>query len=178
LGEDVILEKHLTPQSAHYGEREQATHTLFLYEGEPVRAAWRVGGQRLNAWVRSGHLRIVPHSMPHTCSLQGPHGGVLLSIGNSQLERHVGPLMGGGRIELAPRFNLEDGQLEHLLRGLLAVAQDDSCADALVGELLVSAVCIRLAKRYAVSVENRSTPWRYASGPIEAGPGIHRSESR
>lgn len=29
LGEDVILERHLTSQSAHYGEREQTTHTLF-----------------------------------------------------------------------------------------------------------------------------------------------------
>jgi AraC family transcriptional regulator len=151
LGEDVILERHLTSQSAHYGEREQITHTLFLYDGEPVRAAWRVGGKQLNAWVRSGHLWIVPRSVPHTSSFQGPHGGVLLSIGNSQLERHIGPLMRGGRIELAPGFNLEDGQLEHLLRGLLAVVQDGSCADALVSELLVNAVCIRLARRYAVS---------------------------
>jgi AraC family transcriptional regulator len=151
LGEDVILERHLTPQSAHYGEREQTAHTLFLYEGEPVRAAWRVAGQRHNGWVRSGHLWIVPRSMPHTSSFQGPHGGVLLSIGDSQLERHIGPLMRGGRIELAPGFNLEDGQLEHLLCGLVAVAEDGSFADALVGELLVNAACIRLAKRYAVS---------------------------
>ena len=149
-GEDVILEKHSTPQSANYGEREQTTHTLFLYEGEPVRAAWQVSGKRFNGWVRPGHLWIAPRSMPHRSSFQGPHGGVLLSIGNSQLERHIGPLM-RGRTELEPSFNLEDGQLEHLLRGLLAVAQDGSCADALVGELLINATCIRLAKRYAVS---------------------------
>jgi len=133
LGEDVILERHWTSQSAHYGEREQTTNTLFLYDGEPVRAAWRVGGKRLDARVRTGHLWIVPRSMPHTSSFQGPHGGVLLSITNSQLERHIGPLM-CGRIELAPGFNVEDGQLEHLLRGLLAVAQDGSCANALVGD--------------------------------------------
>ena len=151
LGEDVILEKHLTPRSAHYGEREQTNHTLFLYEGEPVRAAWKADGKQFNGWLRSGRLWIVPRSMPHTSSFQGPHGGVLLSIGNSHLERHIGPLMRGGRIELAPGFNLEDGQLEHLLRGLLAVAEDGSCADALVGELLVNAACIRLAKHYAVS---------------------------
>jgi len=150
LGEDVILERHSTSQSAHYGEREQTAHTLFLYEGKPVRAAWRVDGKRFDGWVRSGHLWIVPRSMPHTSSFQGPHGGVLLSIGNSQLERHIGPLM-RGRIELAPGFNLEDGQLEHLLRGLLAVAQDGSCANALVGELLVNAVCIHLATRYAAA---------------------------
>jgi AraC family transcriptional regulator len=151
LGEDVILEKHVTPESAHYREREHTNHTLFLYEGKPVRTAWRAGGQQLSAWARSGHLWIVPRSMPITSSFQGPHGGVLLSIGNSQLERHIGPLMRGGRIELAPGFNLEDGQLEHLLRGLLALAQDGSGADALVGELLVNAACIRLAKHYAVS---------------------------
>jgi AraC family transcriptional regulator len=154
FGEDVILEKHLTPHSAQYGEREQMTHTLFLHAGEPVRATWRVGGQRFNAWVRPGNLWIVPRSIPHTSSFQGPHGGVLLSIAKSQFERQIGPLMHGGRIELAPGFNLEDGQLEHSLRALLAVAQDGSGADALMGELLVNAACTRLAKRYAVSKLN------------------------
>jgi AraC family transcriptional regulator len=62
--------------------------------------------------------------------------------------------MHGGRIELAPVFNVEDGQLEHLLRALVAVAQDSSGADLLMGELLVNAACIRLAKRYAVSKLN------------------------
>ena len=59
-----------------------------------------------------------------------------------------------GRIELAPLFNLEDDQLEHLLRALLAVARDGSGADVLMGELLVNAACVRLAKRYAVSKLN------------------------
>ena len=154
FGEDVILEKHLTPHSAQYGEREQMTHTLFLHEGEPVRATGRVGGQRFNGWVRSGTLWIVLRSIPHTSCFQGPHGGVLLSIAQSQFERQIGPLMHGGRIELAPGFNLEDSQLEHLLRALLAVAQDGSGADALMGELLVNVACVRLAKRYAVSKLN------------------------
>jgi AraC family transcriptional regulator len=79
---------------------------------------------------------------------------VLLSIGTSQLDCHIGPLMHGGRIELAPLFNLEDGQMEHLLRALLAVAQDGSGADPLLGELLVNAACIRLARRCAVSKLN------------------------
>ena len=154
FGEDVIMERHLTPHAAHYGEREQTNHTLFIYEGEPVRAEWKADGKRLNGWLRSGLLWIVPHSMPHMCSFTGPHGGVLLSIANSQIERHIGPFVRGGRFELVPEFNLEDGQLEHLLRGLLAVAQDGSCADALVGELLVNAVCIRLARRFAISKVN------------------------
>jgi AraC family transcriptional regulator len=154
LGEDVIVEKHLTPRSAQYGEREQATLTLFMHDEEPVRATWCLEGKRFNAWVRSGHLWIVPPAIPHTSSFQGPHGGVLLSIGKFQFERHIGPLMHGGRVELAPLFNLEDGQLEHLVRALLAVARDGSAADVLIGELLVNAACVRLAKRYAVSKLN------------------------
>ena len=154
LGEGVILERHLTPQSAHYGERVSTTDTLCLFEGKPARVAWRGGGPPFNAWVHSGQLWFVPRSMPHTSFFQGPHGGVVLSIGKSQLERHIGPLMGGGRIELAPGFNLEDAQLEHLLGALVAVARDGSGADALMGELLVNAACIRLAKRCAVSKLN------------------------
>ncbi len=156
FGGGVILEKHFTPHSGHYGEREQTTHTLFLYEGEPVRAAWRVGGHRFGAWARPGHLWIVPRSIPHTSSFQGPHGGVILSIGTSQLDSHLGPVMHGGRIELAPVFNAEDDQMEHLLHALVAVARDGSGADPLMGELLVNAACIRLAKRYAVSKLNKA----------------------
>jgi AraC family transcriptional regulator len=151
LSDEIIVEKHFTPERKNYGEREQVTHTLYLYEGEPVRTTWRVAGQRFNGWVREGHLWIVPQSMPHTSSFRGPHGGVMLSFGNSQLERHIGPLMCGGRIELAPKFNLKDGQLAHILHGLEAVAEDGPAADALVGELLVNAACIRLATRHAVS---------------------------
>jgi AraC family transcriptional regulator len=74
-----------------------------------------------------------------------------LSIANSQIERHIGPFLGGRGFQLRPEFNLEDGQLQHLLRALLAVAQEGSSEDALVGELLVNAVCVRLAKRFAIS---------------------------
>jgi AraC family transcriptional regulator len=154
LGEDVIIERHLTPRSASYGEREQTDHTLFLYEGEPVQAAWKADGQQFKGWLCSGHLWIVPHSMPHTASFEGPHGGILLSITNSQIERHIGPFLGGRGFKLPPEFNLEDGQLQHLLRALLAVAQEGSNEDALVGELLVNAVCVRLAKRFAISKMN------------------------
>src|ERR1700736_6498019 len=150
LGEGVIIERHLTPQSARYGEREQTNHTLYLYEGEPVRAAWKGDGKQFDGWLRSGRLWIVPHSMPHTSSFAGPHGGIILSIANSQIERHIGPFLGGRPFKLTPEFNLEDGQLQHLLRALLAVAQEVSCEDALVGELLVNAVCVRLAKRFAI----------------------------
>jgi len=154
FGKDVIIERHLTPQSARYGEREQTNHTLFLYEGEPVRAAWNAAGKRLKGWLRSGRLWIVPRSMPHTSSFAGPHGGVILSITNPQIERHIGPFVGGRPFELAPEFNLEDGQLQHLLLALLALAQEGSCDDTLVGELLVNAVCVRLAKRFTISKMN------------------------
>jgi AraC family transcriptional regulator len=154
LGKDVILEKYLTPQAAQYGERESTTDTLFMYVGEPARIAWRGGGPPFNAWVHPGRLWFVPRSMPYTSSFQGPHGGVVLSLGKSHLERQIGPLMRGGRTELAPGFNLEDGPLEHLVRAILAMAQDGSGADALMGELLVNAACIRLAKRLAASKLN------------------------
>jgi AraC family transcriptional regulator len=158
MGEDVILEKHLSPQSAHYEERESTTDTLFLYEGEPARVAWRGGGPPFNAWVHSGHLWFVPRSMHYASCFQGPHGGVVLSIGKSHLARHIGPLIRGGRTELAPGFNMEDSQLEHLLRALMAIAREGSGADALMGELLVNAACIRLAKRCAVSKLNMVPP--------------------
>jgi AraC family transcriptional regulator len=176
LGEGVIIERHLTPQSARYGEREQTNHTLYLYEGEPVRAAWKADGKQFDGWLRSGRLWIVPHSMPHTSSFAGPHGGIILSIANSQIERHIGPFLGGRPFKLTPEFNLEDGQLQHLLRALLAVAQEGSCEDALVGELLVNAVCVRLAKRFAIPRMN-SVPCRGGLPPARLKRVVEYIES-
>jgi len=151
LGEDVVLEKHVTPHAAEYPEREHPTHVLFLPQGKPVRVAYQIEGKRFHAETHPRHLWIIPRAMRHSSRFEGQHGGLLLSIGNDQFERHVHPVVQGRRIELVPGFGVMDGQLEHLLRGLLMVAQDGSYVDALVGDLMVNAVCIRLAKRYTTS---------------------------
>lgn len=156
LGEGVILEKHVTPQAAEYPEREHLTHVLFLYEGWPSRVDYRLDGQHYESQIRSGHIWIIPRGVPVYSYFHGPHGGVLLSIMPPQFERHVTPLMHGGKIELNPKFNFRDAQLEYLLRGLLAVAEDGPQGDALVGDLLVNAACIRMAKHHAISKLNHA----------------------
>jgi AraC family transcriptional regulator len=158
LGEDVILERHITPQGAEYGERASDTHLLFLSDTESVRATCRMDGRQLNGQTDRGNVWILPRSILHHSRFEGPHGGLVLSIRNSWFDRHIGQLTPGGHIQLRPQFNARDSQLEHLLHGLLAVAQDGEQADALVGELLVNAVCIRLAKQYAVSKWNIVPP--------------------
>jgi AraC family transcriptional regulator len=165
LGEDVILERHITPQGAEYRERASDTHLLFLSDSEPVRATCRMDGRQLNGKTDRGNVWILPRSIPHNARFEGPHGGLVLSIGNLWFESHIGPLTHGGQIQLNPQFNVRDSQLEHLLRGLLAVALDGEQADALVGDLLVNAVCIRLAKRYAVTKWNVVPPRGGLSAP-------------
>ena len=64
--------------------------------------------------------------------------------------------MYGGRIELAPRYGLKDSQLEHMVRALVGVAEEGPHTDPLLTELLLNAICLRLAKRYAVSKLNLS----------------------
>jgi AraC family transcriptional regulator len=151
LGEEVVLQKHVTPYPAEYPEHEHRTHVLFLPQGMPVRVDFRIEGKRFKAKAHPGQAWIIPRAMPHSVRFSGKHAGLLLSIGIAQFERHVHQIAQGRRIELIPGFNLVDGQLEHLLSGLLTVAQDASFADALVGELIVNAICIRLAKCYATA---------------------------
>jgi len=64
--------------------------------------------------------------------------------------------MQGGRMDLSPRFNLKDSQLEHLVRGLVGVAEDGPNADPFIAELMLNAICLRLAKRYTVSKLNHA----------------------
>ena len=151
LSEDVVLEKYVIPHAEEYSEREFPTHLLFFCQSGPVRVTSRIAEKQFEAETHPGHLWIVPCGARHTAHFYGKHGGVLLSIGNHQFERNVNPIAHGRKIELVPGFNIKDVHLEHLLLGLLNVAQDGSYADALIGDLLVNAICLRLAKCYATS---------------------------
>ncbi len=151
LGEDVVLERYVIPHAAAYPGREFPTHVLILYQSGPVRVASQTGEKHFDDEVHPGDVWIVPRGARHSARFKGNHGGVLLSIGMDRFERHVNPVTHGRKIELVPGFNIKDDQLQHLLLGLLAVAKNRSYADALVGDLLVNAICIRLANRYARS---------------------------
>jgi AraC family transcriptional regulator len=151
LGESVVLERYVIPRAWEYANREFPTHMLFLSQNKPVRVACQIAEKQFDAQMHPGHIWIVPRGVRYSARFAGKHGGVFLSIGIEQFDRHVSSIAHGGKIELVPAFNIKDDQLEHLLLGLLAVAQDRSFADAIVGELIVNALCIRLAKRYAKS---------------------------
>jgi AraC family transcriptional regulator len=158
LGEDAILERYVTPHSAEYKEHKYPTHVLFLYEGTPSAVEWKSQGRRYNAQLQSGLLWILPRGLRLSAHFHGPHGGVVLSIGQRRFERQIYPLLRGGSLELAVRFNVRDSQLEYLLRGLLAIAQEGSQGDAMVGDLLVNAICIRLARHFSVSQADVPAP--------------------
>src|ERR1700722_8561715 len=87
FGEQVILERHVTTEPAQYGERHQPAHVVFLYDAQPTLAGCRTEGRRFTGWVRPGDMWIVPRSTRHTGTFQGSHGGLVLSIENSQFER-------------------------------------------------------------------------------------------
>jgi AraC family transcriptional regulator len=151
LDEDVVLEKHITHGVAEYPEREHLTHLLYLPQAEPVRVDYRCEGKQFDTEAQPGTVWIMPRGTRHSSRFEGQHGGLVLSIGNEQFQRNVIPITHGDKIELVPGFNLGDDQLMHLLLGLLTVAQDPSYADSLVSDLMVNAICIRLAKHYSAS---------------------------
>lgn len=152
--DDAVLERYLKQEPAKYGERQMATGLLFLFEDESTQATARTEEQRFHGQILSGDMWLIPRFALHNAFFPGVHGVVALSIGPLALERHVGPLMHGGRMEFAPRFGLKDSQLEHFVRGLVGVAEDGPQADPLIAELLLNATCLRLARRYAVSKLN------------------------
>jgi AraC family transcriptional regulator len=151
LGQDVIVEQHATPGPAEYGEFAPTTYLVFLYDNEPVKIEGRFGGVSRQEQVHPGQLWVVPQHVAHYCMFGGPHGGVVLSIGSAELERHAHTLVDGQNTQLTPQINVEDAQLRHTMLGLLAVARDEPSPDALVTDLLVQAICVRILKRYGRS---------------------------
>ena len=152
--DDAVLERYVKQEPADYGERQMATALLFLFEDEATQVTARSEKQRFHGKVCSGDMWLIPPFVRHSASFLGIHGVVALSIGSLALERHVGPLMYGGRIELAPRYDVKDSQLQHMVRALVGVAEEGPRADPLITDLLLNAICLRLAKRYAVSKLN------------------------
>lgn len=151
---DAVLERYVKQEPADYGERQMAAVLLFLFEDEATQVTARTEKQRFHGQVCSGDMWLIPPFIPHSAVFPGVHGVVALSIGSLAMERHVGPLMHGGRIELAPQYGLKDSPLEHMVRALVGVAEEGPQADPLITELLLNATCLRLAKRYAVSKLN------------------------
>ena len=152
--DDAVLERYVKQEPANYRERQMATGLLFLFEDEATDVTARMEEQRFRGQVLSGDMWLIPRFALHSAFFPGVHGVVALSVGPLALERHVGPLMHGGRMEFAPRFSLKDSQLEHLVRGIVGVAEEGPQADPLIAELLLNATCLRLAKRYTVSKLN------------------------
>jgi AraC family transcriptional regulator len=154
LSEDVVLERHLTPGAAEYPEREHLAHVLYLPQPVSVRVDYRSEGKQFATQAQPGHVWIIPRGMRHSSRFEGQHGGVVLSIGMQQFEHNVNAITHGDRVELIPGFNLKDEQLTYLLLGLLTVAQGHSYADTLISDMMVNAVCIRLATCYSASKLN------------------------
>ena len=152
--DDAVLERYVKQEPADYGERQMGTVLLFLFEDEATQVTARTEKQRFYGKVCSGDMWLIPPFVRHSASFPGVHGVVALSIGSLAMERHVGPLMHGGRIELAPRYGLKDSPLEHMVRALVGVAEEGPQANPLITEMLLNATCLRLAKRNAVSKLN------------------------
>jgi AraC family transcriptional regulator len=152
--DDAVLERYVKQEPADYRERQMATGLLFLFEDEATQVTARTEKQRFHGQICSGDMWLIPAFVLHSAIFPEVHGVVALSMGSLALERHVGPLMHGGRMEFAPQLSLKDTQLEHLVRGLVGVAEEGPQADPLIAELLLHATCLRLAKRYAVSKLN------------------------
>jgi AraC family transcriptional regulator len=154
LNDDTVIERYATCKPAEYKEREFTADILFLFDSPASRVVAGTEAQRFTGQIRPGHTWLIPRHAPHHSLLPFGHSGVAVAIGRATLERHVGPLLHGGRAELASRFGIRDSQLEHLLLGLLAVAKEGSHADPMIGEFLLNAACRRLVQSYAVSKLN------------------------
>jgi hypothetical protein len=152
--EDAVLERYVKQAPANYRERQMANDLLLLFEDEATDVTARMEEQWFHGRVLSGDIWVIPRFVLHSACFPGVHGVVALSIGPLALQRHVGPLMHGGRMEFVPRFSLKDSQLEHLVRGIVGVAEEGPQADPLLAESVLNAICLRLAKRYAVSKLN------------------------
>ena len=151
FGQDTILEEHSTTRPAAYGEHKPNGHMIFLSNSDPVKAECCLEGRRQSLDVGPNQLWILPRHAQHRSSFAGAHGGVVLSIGVAEFEQHVQTLASTAQMNLVPKLEVSDPQLQHTLMGLLAVAREGAQADALFADSLIRAICIRLARHYSNS---------------------------
>jgi AraC family transcriptional regulator len=141
-------------------------HRIGFHVGRPVRAVCKLDGRTHRRLQSRGDMDLVPAGMPGVWEDDRSTRILRMSV-SPELLRSAAEGMGvdSERVELAPRFQLRDGRLEHIAWALEAELTAEVPGDALYGESLGMALAVHLVRRYRTTSGALFEPTRGLSRP-------------
>lgn len=147
----IILEEHRADAEYERPDLRNYSHVIHVFTGAPVTHEWRVDGRVHRVHSVEGDAVILPDEFEASvyCRRSSPGTQWILALDPSHLKKRVEELMEGKRVELIPRFDVVDSQLQRLIRTLHADVSAGSPAGSLFGESIGAALALHLAQHYS-----------------------------
>ena len=125
-------------------------HLISLHAGAPVRTSCVRGGRSYVALLTRGDIEIVPHGEPGYWVDEGPAEYLLMRIDPGFLNKvAAGMGLDPSSLDVLPRVQARDAQLEHLGWALEAALAEGKAVEPLYAQSLGVALATRLIKEHS-----------------------------
>ncbi|MBV8116311.1 MAG: helix-turn-helix transcriptional regulator [Silvibacterium sp.] len=161
LSGDLIFESYVSSGVVEVPEMKTPAHVLILRTGSPSVVEWRSDG-RDHRWEHApGSVSLLPAGLRRAARVFRPLPGEasILQMRPDFVERGIGEIAKGGRVELMQRMDLSDAQIARLMESLRADVAAGLPSGALFGESIATALSAHIAQRYS-TLTNRLETYR------------------
>jgi AraC family transcriptional regulator len=151
LGDYLTFENYVSSGVAEVPEMENPAHVLILRTGSPSVIEWRSNGRDHKTELPAGSVSLQPMGYRRAARVFRPLPGEasILQIKPVFLDRGVGEIAKGGRVELVPRMELNDAQIARLMESLRADIAGGSPGGSLFAESIALALSAHIAQQYS-----------------------------
>jgi AraC family transcriptional regulator len=151
LGSHLVFENYVSSGVVEVPEMELPAHVLILRSGSPSVIEWRSQGRDHRVELPPGSVSLLPAGLRDAARVIRPLPGKasILQMQPEFLERGIGAIAAGRRVELVPGKNLDDAQIVRLMESLRADIEAGSPSRTLFGESIVLALSAHIFQRYS-----------------------------
>ena len=166
VGNCLTFENYVSFGVVEVPETEIPAHILILRTGSPSVIEWKEGHDR-RVKLDPGSVSLLPAGFRRAARVFRPQPGEasILQIRPGFLQRSVGEITRGGRVQLGQHMDLRDAQIARLIESLRADIAAGSPTGRLFGESIAAALSAHIAQQYSVT-KTRLEEFRGGLSPI------------
>ena len=153
LGNCLTFENYVSFGVVEVPEMEVPAHILILRSGSSSVIEWEEDGRDRRMKLEPGSVSLLPAGSRRAARVFRPQPGEasILQIRPGFLQRSVGEIARGGRVELGQHMDLRDSQIVRLIESLRADIAAGLPSGRLFGESIAAALAAHIAQQYSVT---------------------------
>jgi AraC family transcriptional regulator len=153
VGNCLTFENYVSFGVVEVPEMVVPAHILILRTGSSSIIEWKEGGLDRKAKLEPGSVSLLPAGSRRAARVFRPQPGEasILQLRPGFLQRSVGELARGGKVELGRHMDLRDPQIARLIESLRADIAAGLPTGRLFGESIAAAISAHIAQQYSVT---------------------------